>query len=40
VIVNELSDESNGLLGEIFIDLRHVKIIHKVDEGLASGRTV
>jgi hypothetical protein len=40
VIVNELSDESNRLLGEIFIDLGHVKIIHKVDEGLASGRTV
>ena len=40
VIVNELSDESNRLLGEILINLRHVEIINKVDESLSSGRTV
>jgi hypothetical protein len=37
VIVNELSDESNGLLGEILINLGHVEIINKVDESLSSG---
>jgi hypothetical protein len=40
VIVNELSDEGNGLLGEIFINLGHVQIINKVNKSLSSGRTV
>jgi hypothetical protein len=39
VIINELSDEGDRLLSEIFINLGHVEIINKVDESLSSGRT-
>jgi len=40
VVVNKLTNQSNRLLGEILVDLRHVEIINKVDQSLSSGRSV
>jgi hypothetical protein len=40
VIVDELSDEGNGLLSEILVNLGHVEIINKVDKSLTSGRSI
>jgi hypothetical protein len=38
-IIDELTHESNRLLSEVLINLRHVKIIYKVDKSLSSRRS-